>query len=68
MNENKICGICGGKDFQVIADKNIIRFKCYGYDKKVVKCTNCEQVQLLPFWTKNELNKLYSKYSKKKIL
>ena len=66
INNNKCCGICNGKDFSIIADNNIIRFNCYGYDKKVLKCSNCEQVQLMPQWTENELNELYSKYSEKK--
>ena len=30
---NKCCGICNGKDFNIIADNNTIRFNCYGYDK-----------------------------------
>ena len=64
--KNKCCGICNGKDFHIIADNNTIRFKCYGYDKKVLKCSNCGQVQLIPPWTENDLNELYSKYSEKK--
>jgi len=65
-NDNKICGLCDGQNFQVVADKNTIRFQCYGYDKKVFKCSNCGLVQLLPRWTQNELNELYSRYSEKK--
>ena len=66
INENQNCGICGCEEFQIIANKKKIRFKCYGYDKKILKCNNCGQVQLLPSWTENELNELYSKYSGKK--
>ena len=64
-NDKMICGLCGRDDFRVVASNNLIRFKCFGYDKKVLRCVDCGLVQLLPQWTNNELNDLYSEYSAK---
>jgi len=59
------CYQCGGTEYGIIAEKEDIRFGCYGHDKKVVKCFRCDLVQLFPQWTQEELDKLYSEYSKK---
>jgi cyclopropane fatty-acyl-phospholipid synthase-like methyltransferase len=55
--------ICGGDSFNIIADSNNMRFKCFGRkDKYVVECNNCGLIQLNPFWTKQELHALYNDY------
>jgi len=56
------CIICCNSCFGTIANKKDIRFQCYGYNKKVVKCLACGLVFLTPTWTEEELNKLYSNY------
>lgn len=59
------CYLCGESENKILADSDVIRFGCFGHNKKFVKCTSCGLVQLYPVWTKVELNELYSKYSKK---
>ena len=60
------CNFCGSEDYIILADKDHIRFKCYGYEKSVVKCSACGLVRLYPFWGKGENEKLYEEYSQKK--
>jgi len=50
---------------QVVARRNEIRFKCYNTMKKIIKCSNCELIQLIPQWSDKELNKIYTKYNSK---
>jgi len=59
------CSLCGSTNFEVTASAEIIRFRCFGYDKSFVRCTTCGLVQMFPKWTEQEMNELYSKYSKK---
>jgi SAM-dependent methyltransferase len=59
------CFYCRNDDFSVIADKEQMRFGCYGLEKKILKCLRCGLVQLLPRWTDDELKMLYAKYSQK---
>lgn len=59
------CYYCGCNSYEILANKENIRFNCYGYDKFVLKCKQCELVQLFPQWTEEELNILYEKYSQK---
>jgi 2-polyprenyl-3-methyl-5-hydroxy-6-metoxy-1,4-benzoquinol methylase len=49
-----------------MAESNEIRFSCFGFDKKIVRCSSCQLVQLFPVWTKKELIGLYENYSTKK--
>lgn len=60
------CYNCNCKDYVVVADKNSIRFNCFDKDKFILKCKQCELVQLYPQWTDEEINILYQKYSQKK--
>lgn len=64
MNEFK-CYLCKHGDYSVMAEADNIRFGCFGFDKKVVKCLDCGLVQLFPQWTEAELKDLYSKYWEK---
>jgi len=59
------CYSCGDKRGTVIADKDDMRFGCYGEDKYVIECVDCGLVQLYPQWTEEELDDLYAKYSEK---
>ncbi|MCX5706021.1 MAG: class I SAM-dependent methyltransferase [Candidatus Omnitrophica bacterium] len=65
MSENFKCYLCGNKNYSVVAKKDQMRFGCYGYDKQVVKCSDCALTQLHPMWNEEELVKLYSQYSQK---
>lgn len=65
MSDNFICYLCKNNISSVIADKEQIRFACYDFDKKVIKCLRCGLVQLYPPWEEEELADLYSRYSKK---
>lgn len=58
------CYLCHAELTDVLADKNTIRFGCYGHDKKVMRCS-CGLVQLVPQWTSDELDELYREYSSK---
>jgi len=59
------CYLCGNNGAEVIAEKQDIRFSCYGADKQVLQCRSCGLVQLFPQWTEKELNDLYAKYWEK---
>lgn len=59
------CYLCDSRELALVADQAEIRFSCFGYDKRVLKCEKCDLIQLLPIWTEDELNKLYAKYSEK---
>jgi len=59
------CYLCGNIGAKVIAQKEDIRFGCYGSNKMVLQCINCGLVQLFPQWTEEELDELYAKYWKK---
>lgn len=62
------CYACENRtnEFKVVATADQMRFRCYGYNKKIVECCNCGLVQLYPQWTEEDLNSLYEKYSLKK--
>jgi len=59
------CNLCKHKNYKVITDSHTIRFKCFGHDKKIIQCSNCELVQLFPFWKPEELEVLYDNYNSK---
>jgi len=59
------CYMCGSNVAEVIADKESMRFGCYGENKVIVRCLKCQLIQLFPQWEDHELDKLYSNYSKK---
>lgn len=59
------CNYCKGQEFETKADKSQIRFECFGFEKRVVKCVNCGLIQLLPPWSEKELKGLYAKYWQK---
>lgn len=42
-----------------------MRFRCYGQNKAIVRCSRCDLVQLIPPWTERELDYLYSNYWQK---
>jgi SAM-dependent methyltransferase len=50
---------------KVVARKKDIRFNCYNTMKKIIKCSNCGLVQLIPQWSEVELDKIYDKYNQK---
>jgi len=60
------CNLCGNKTHTIIAKKNEIRFNCYGHNKKIIKCSKCNLIQLYPTWEEEQLDKLYQEYSLKK--
>lgn len=60
------CYGCENELGKVISMSNQMRFGCYGYDKKIIKCHRCNLIQLYPQWSKEELKSLYDKYSLKK--
>lgn len=60
------CSLCNYEKNIIVANKNQIRFNCYDYDKKIVKCLKCGLIQLYPMWNEQQLKKLYQKYSLKK--
>lgn len=60
------CEICRNNRCVVIANKDQMRFACFGHYKWVVRCSNCGLVQLFPQWTENKLANLYQAYSAKK--
>lgn len=66
MDKKHSCYLCKGDHYSLVADREQIRFSCFGYDKQIVKCTGCGLVQLVPIWTEDELNNLYAQYSQKK--
>lgn len=49
----------------VVAKKNEIRFNCYNTTKKIIKCSRCGLVQLIPQWSEVELDKIYAQYNQK---
>lgn len=61
------CFNCGESLYKakVVAKKSDIRFNCYNTKKKIVKCSKCELVQLIPQWSEGELDKIYLDYNKK---
>lgn len=65
MNKEFSCYLCGNNAFSIIVNQEDIRFACYGFSKKILKCSKCGLVQLYPQWTDDELKNLYSRYSKK---
>jgi SAM-dependent methyltransferase len=56
------CYLCGCDQSKVLAEREYIRFNCWGRDKKILKCLSCGLVQLFPQWTEDELDDLYSRY------
>ena len=56
------CYLCECGESKVVAEREYIRFNCWGRDKKVLQCLNCGLVQLFPQWTEAELDDLYSRY------
>lgn len=65
MTDTFNCYFCKSGVFSVIADKEEMRFGCYGFPKKIFKCLDCGLAQLYPQWTDEELKMLYAKYSQK---
>ena len=59
------CYLCGFHRAEVMADKDDIRFGCFGRDKKILRCSVCDLVQLSPPWTDRELDELYKTYWQK---
>ena len=59
------CYYCKGHTGQVVAEKDDMRFKCFGIDKRIMRCGSCGLVQLIPQWTATELDYLYSTYWQK---
>lgn len=59
------CFYCQNEYFSVIAGKEQIRFGCYGFEKKIIKCSHCGLAQLYPQWSDEELKNLYARYSQK---
>ena len=59
------CYHCGATEYNIIAQKEQIRFECYGYDKQVLECRFCGLIQLQPQWVVAELDMLYETYSRK---
>jgi 2-polyprenyl-3-methyl-5-hydroxy-6-metoxy-1,4-benzoquinol methylase len=61
------CSNCGESlhKSKVIAKQSDIRFNCYNTKKKIVKCPNCELVQLIPQWSDKYLNEIYTTYNQK---
>jgi SAM-dependent methyltransferase len=59
------CYLCGNNGSEVIAERDDIRFGCYGSDKKVLRCIDCGLIQLFPQWTEKETDELYAKYWEK---
>ena len=45
------CYLCRNDGAEVIAEKEDIRFGCYGANKQVLQCRACGLVQLSPQWT-----------------
>jgi len=60
------CFYCQNDVFSIIANKEQIRFGCYGFEKNILKCLRWGLVQLLPRWIDDELKILYAKYSQKR--
>jgi SAM-dependent methyltransferase len=56
------CYLCGCDQSKILAEREYIRFNCWGRDKKILKCLSCGLVQLFPQWTEDELDDLYSRY------
>jgi 2-polyprenyl-3-methyl-5-hydroxy-6-metoxy-1,4-benzoquinol methylase len=52
--ESPPCGICGGEDFELIADKDR-----YGLDNPVVICRDCGLIQLNPRMTAESYRRFY---------
>jgi 2-polyprenyl-3-methyl-5-hydroxy-6-metoxy-1,4-benzoquinol methylase len=61
------CSNCGESlhKSKVIAKQNDIRFNCYNTKKRIVQCSKCELVQLIPQWSDKELDKIYTTYNQK---
>jgi SAM-dependent methyltransferase len=59
------CYLCGGKSYKLIAEKEGIRFGCFGTGRKIVQCLECGLIQLVPPWSDKELDELYSAYWQK---
>jgi SAM-dependent methyltransferase len=62
------CYSCNNKlqGSKVRATRKDIRFECYSYKKYIIECRNCGLTQLVPQWTKKELDVIYKDYSQKK--
>ena len=65
MNQEFKCYLCGCLDGITVAEKNQIRFNCYNFEKRFVKCQQCNVIQLYPTWSKEEMDSLYNSYSTK---
>ncbi len=61
------CPNCGESLYKskIIVKQSDIRFNCYNTKKKIVKCPNCELVQLIPQWSDKQLDKIYTTYNQK---
>lgn len=59
------CYYCGHNAGEVLATRDGMRFRCFGENKKILRCLKCDLVQLFPQWSDESLDKLYSNYSEK---
>jgi len=66
MDKTANCYLCNSNDFSLVANKEQIRFGCYGFDKQFLKCNTCGLIQLVSPWTEEELKHLYAQYSQKR--
>ena len=60
------CYYCGHNAGEVLATRDGMRFRCFGENKRILRCTNCNLIQLFPQWSDTTLEKLYTNYSEKK--
>lgn len=58
------CALCDNTErFKKLLNKESIRFGCYGHEKGIYKCLDCELVFLAPPWDEDELAVLYRNYN-----
>ncbi len=60
------CSYCHCHNGKILAEADDIRFRCFGFDKKIVCCLKCSLVQLFPIWSYDDVGTLYNKYNTKK--
>jgi 2-polyprenyl-3-methyl-5-hydroxy-6-metoxy-1,4-benzoquinol methylase len=59
------CPLCGNKEyklFNVEATHEQMRWNCWGYEKLLLECQECQLKFLYPKWSEEELKSLYSGY------
>lgn len=61
------CTLCNNNlNFSIIATSSQMRWNCWGYNKRIIKCNSCGLLFLYPQWTQLELDKLYKDYLSEK--